>query len=144
MPKLPGGLRGEQFAIKNGLDSLLEDNLKALQPKYAEQMLRPLFDRIRRKRATGNDQADLQELLNELPALFPKIKADAVLDATHAMLVQASLLGKGFVLAAVAYVIMPADAIPDLAPILGWLDDLGVMVLAFAYLANVLGDYREQ
>ena len=57
---------------------------------------------------------------------------------------EASLLGKGFVLAAVAYVIMPADAIPDLAPILGWLDDLGVMVLAFAYLANVLGDYREQ
>ena len=56
---------------------------------------------------------------------------------------EASLLGKTFVLAAVAYVIMPADAIPDLAPVLGWLDDLGMMVLAFAYLSRVIGKYRE-
>jgi len=56
---------------------------------------------------------------------------------------EASLFGKAFVLAAVAYVIMPADAIPDIAPILGWLDDLGVMVLAFAYLSRVIGEYRE-
>ena len=57
---------------------------------------------------------------------------------------EASLWGKAFVLATVAYVIMPADAIPDIAPVLGWLDDLGVMVLAFAYLSRVLGKYREQ
>jgi len=55
----------------------------------------------------------------------------------------ASLWGKAFVVAAMAYVIMPADAIPDFAPVLGWLDDLGVMVLAFAYLSRVVGQYRE-
>lgn len=55
----------------------------------------------------------------------------------------ASLLGKMFVTATVAYVLLPADAIPDIAPVLGWLDDLGMMVLAFAYLSTVIGEYRE-
>jgi len=56
---------------------------------------------------------------------------------------EASLLGKAFVIAVVAYVILPTDAIPDLEPVLGWLDDLGMMVLTFAYLSTVIGRYRE-
>ena len=94
MPNLPGGLRGEQFAVKNGLDALLESHLKALQPAYARETLKPLFDKMRRAKASGDDQSDLQRLLRELPELFPKIKADAVIDATTTMLVQAALLGR--------------------------------------------------
>lgn len=55
----------------------------------------------------------------------------------------ASLWGKAFVLATVAYVVMPVDAIPDIAPLLGWLDDLGMMVIAFGYLTTVVGKYRQ-
>ena len=54
----------------------------------------------------------------------------------------ASTLGKLFVLAAVFYVVWPADLIPDV-PVIGWLDDIGVMGLATAYLSRVLGRYRE-
>jgi len=54
----------------------------------------------------------------------------------------ASLLGKLFVLAAVFYVVWPADLIPDV-PIIGWLGDIGVMGLAVAYLSRVLTRYRE-
>jgi len=32
--------------------------------------------------------------------------------------------------AGVAYVVWPLDAIPDVIPLLGWLDDLGVLSLA--------------
>jgi len=53
-----------------------------------------------------------------------------------------SKLGKLFVLAAVVYVIMPIDFVPDLAPVIGWLDDLGVMALATFYLARVAKQYR--
>jgi uncharacterized membrane protein YkvA (DUF1232 family) len=53
----------------------------------------------------------------------------------------ASLLGKLFVLAAVFYVVWPADLIPDV-PIVGWLDDIGVMGLATAYLSRVIARYR--
>ena len=54
----------------------------------------------------------------------------------------ASVLGKLFVLAAVVYVISPIDLIPDV-PIVGWLDDMGVMSLAVAWMWKVVGRYRE-
>jgi uncharacterized membrane protein YkvA (DUF1232 family) len=54
-----------------------------------------------------------------------------------------SILGKLFVLAAVVYVISPVDLIPDV-PIIGWLDDMGVMSLAVAWMWKVVGRYREQ
>jgi uncharacterized membrane protein YkvA (DUF1232 family) len=53
----------------------------------------------------------------------------------------ASLFGKLFVLGAVFYVIWPADLIPDV-PVIGWLDDIGVMGLATAYLARTISRYR--
>jgi uncharacterized membrane protein YkvA (DUF1232 family) len=56
---------------------------------------------------------------------------------------QASIFGKGFVLFAVAYVIFPLDAIPDVAPVIGWLDDLGVVALALLHLSRVLDRYRD-
>ncbi len=55
----------------------------------------------------------------------------------------ASVLGKLFVLAAVVYVISPVDLIPDAFPIVGWLDDMGVMSLAVAWMWKVVGRYRE-
>ena len=46
---------------------------------------------------------------------------------------------------ALAYVVLPADLIPDVAPIVGWLDDLGVVSLAVAWLlSQVDGESRGQ
>lgn len=56
---------------------------------------------------------------------------------------EASVFGKLFVLAAVFYVIWPADLIPDV-PVVGWLDDIGVMGIATAFLSRVLARYRER
>jgi uncharacterized membrane protein YkvA (DUF1232 family) len=56
---------------------------------------------------------------------------------------EASILGKLFVLAAVVYVISPVDLIPDAFPIVGWLDDMGVMSLAVACMWKVVGRYRD-
>lgn len=53
----------------------------------------------------------------------------------------ASIFGKLFVLAAAFYVVWPADLIPDV-PFIGWLDDIGVMGLATAYLSRVIARYR--
>lgn len=39
---------------------------------------------------------------------------------------------------ALAYAVFPVDAIPDAIPVLGWLDDVGVLTVAFGFLARDL------
>lgn len=53
----------------------------------------------------------------------------------------ASTLGKLVIFLALVYVVCPVDLIPDV-PVVGWLDDLGVMGLATAFLARVVARYR--
>lgn len=56
---------------------------------------------------------------------------------------RASTLGKLFLVATAVYVVCPLDAIPDVAPIVGWLDDLGLATIALLYLSRALAPYRE-
>ena len=42
---------------------------------------------------------------------------------------------KGTIVAALGYFIFPADAIPDITPVVGYADDLGVLVAALAAVA---------
>ena len=49
---------------------------------------------------------------------------------------------KLFVLATLAYVVWPIDLIPDVAPVIGWLDDLGMATIAMVYLTRVSEKYR--
>jgi uncharacterized membrane protein YkvA (DUF1232 family) len=44
-------------------------------------------------------------------------------------------------LGAVAYLILPFDAVPDFIPIFGWLDDVGVLGLAAAFMARELKNH---
>ena len=55
----------------------------------------------------------------------------------------ASLFGKLFIFAAAAYVVCPIDAIPDVIPFVGWLDDLGVAGVAMAFVAKMIASYRD-
>ncbi len=54
----------------------------------------------------------------------------------------ASLLGKAFVVLAIVYVISPIDLIPDVAPVIGWIDDLIVLIVAMTYLFRRAQKYR--
>lgn len=51
---------------------------------------------------------------------------------------------KGGVLLGLFYVIWPLDAIPDVIPVLGWLDDLGVLSLLSFFMMRELGQYIER
>lgn len=43
---------------------------------------------------------------------------------------------------ALAYVLMPIDLIPDMAPLITWLDDLGVVALAIGYVAKKAAEHE--
>ncbi|OGU55718.1 MAG: hypothetical protein A2V66_13785 [Ignavibacteria bacterium RBG_13_36_8] len=48
---------------------------------------------------------------------------------------------KTIVVGALAYFIFPLDAIPDIAPLIGYLDDLGVIAALLKYLGSELIPY---
>lgn len=48
---------------------------------------------------------------------------------------------KAIVVAALIYFISPIDAIPDIAPLIGYLDDLGVITALMKYLGSELIPY---
>ena len=48
-----------------------------------------------------------------------------------------------FLLAAL-YVILPVDAVPEVVPVFGWLDDLGVAALAVAFLLRTVREYEDE
>jgi len=54
---------------------------------------------------------------------------------------KAPLLPRLLALFAVLYVIMPFDAIPDAIPIIGWLDDVGVIAMVVAWTAKRVALY---
>lgn len=47
---------------------------------------------------------------------------------------------KSIIYGALAYVVSPIDAIPDLTPILGYTDDMGVVVAALCAVANCIDE----
>lgn len=55
---------------------------------------------------------------------------------------QAPLWQKALVLAGAAYVVMPLDLIPDAIPLIGWLDDVGIIVACAAVLQRALSEHR--
>jgi uncharacterized membrane protein YkvA (DUF1232 family) len=54
---------------------------------------------------------------------------------------RAPMLPKLALLFAAAYVVWPIDAIPDIAPVISWLDDLGVVTLAIGWLTKSVLDF---
>jgi len=50
---------------------------------------------------------------------------------------------KSIVVGALVYFISPIDAIPDLAPLFGYLDDLGVITAVIKYLGHEIMDYYD-
>ncbi len=50
---------------------------------------------------------------------------------------------KSIVVAALIYFISPIDAIPDIAPLIGYLDDLGVITALLKFLGSELIPYYE-
>jgi len=51
---------------------------------------------------------------------------------------RAPLAGKLVLLGAVAYIVLPIDLVPDVVPVVGWLDDLGALGVAWTIFKRYL------
>lgn len=49
---------------------------------------------------------------------------------------------KALLVVAILYLLFPFDLVPDLAPIVGWLDDLGLNILAIWYVLRAAKTYE--
>ncbi|MBN2192373.1 MAG: DUF1232 domain-containing protein [Polyangiaceae bacterium] len=45
---------------------------------------------------------------------------------------------------ALAYVLLPIDLVPDLIPVVGWLDDAGILAVGILLLLRAFGRYRRR
>lgn len=52
-------------------------------------------------------------------------------------------LNLGIIVATIVYVISPVDAIPDLVPVLGWIDDIAIIGYALGRLKSELIKYQK-
>jgi uncharacterized membrane protein YkvA (DUF1232 family) len=55
----------------------------------------------------------------------------------------AGIGSKLLVLASLIYLFLPVDLVPDVIPVVGWLDDMGFVAVALGYLARTIGKYRK-
>jgi uncharacterized membrane protein YkvA (DUF1232 family) len=55
---------------------------------------------------------------------------------------RAPLAGKLVLLAAVAYIVLPIDLVPDVVPVVGWLDDAGVLGVAWTIFRRYLDAWQ--
>ncbi len=112
---------------KNGSDKSLDDALSVKDEKEFEEKAALVTEQLPQKLAKINSRL---RLVADILALFRFMTDPDVHWAKKALAVGALL-----------YFIIPVDSIPDVAPFVGYLDDLGVITLVVAYLGKQLKSY---
>jgi uncharacterized membrane protein YkvA (DUF1232 family) len=84
------------------------------------------------KKLSGPRLFALLPFLRDFPAAFRLLRHRG-----------APLWSKALVVLAVLYVVWPLDLIPDVAPVLTWVDDMGVVLVLRMLLSRQLEKYRE-
>ncbi|MGO1596489.1 MAG: YkvA family protein [Sphingobacterium sp.] len=115
-----------------------------MKKKYLAKAL-ILFNIFRNRRLTNQDieaaeqkAPSLGDRSEELQILIGMIKD------TFAGRYKMSRWNLSIIVGTILYVVSPIDAIPDMIPVLGWLDDASIVGFAISKLADELDRYRAQ
>ncbi len=86
---------------------------------------------------------------HKFTSLFQKIKHIPIADKIILMFLyfkdpETPKLKKLLIAAGLFYFVTPVDVIPDVIPIIGLLDDIGVLSMVASYMITELEDYRKK
>lgn len=102
-----------------------------------------LFELFRKHRINGDDLAKaesksayLDEKVDEFRLLIAMVKD------VFAGRYQMNKWNASIIAATIAYVISPLDAIPDMVPLMGWVDDVTIVTYAVSKLADEINKYK--
>jgi len=103
-----------------------------------------LFNTFKNRKLTNEDIAaaeDKAHHLDEKASDF-KLLIEMVKD-TFSGRYKMNKWNLSIIVATIVYVVSPLDAIPDLIPVLGWLDDASIVGFAISKLADEIDRYRK-
>ncbi len=86
-----------------------------------------------------------ERLWNKLEKFGRKLSFASDIMALYKYLIDTSVSWhrKAIILGALVYFIVPIDAIPDLAPLVGYLDDLGVITAVLKFMGSEIIPYYD-
>ncbi|MCK6600483.1 MAG: DUF1232 domain-containing protein [Bacteroidetes bacterium] len=89
-----------------------------------------------------------KEISNRFSSVFDKIRHSALADKVLLMFLyfkdpNTSKAKKFIIGAGLLYLVTPLDFIPDTIPVLGFLDDLGVLSMVASYMIEELSAYKD-
>ncbi|WP_233883973.1 YkvA family protein [Tenacibaculum piscium] len=113
------------------MDANQEKKSKKLFEQYSqEEISQEDFEKAEKKSKNLGEQMDNFKLLLEM--LKDSWSGTYQLNKTSLAIIVGALL----------YVVSPLDAIPDIIPVFGWLDDITIVGYAMTKLKDVIQDYK--
>lgn len=113
--------------------------------KFSFQRALILFELFRKQKVTANDlnaagqkASHLQNSKDDFLLLVQMCKD------TLAGRYKMNTWNMSIIAATILYVVSPVDAIPDLIPVLGWLDDVTIVGYAISKLTTEMKRYRSE
>ncbi|MBN8706726.1 MAG: DUF1232 domain-containing protein [Bacteroidetes bacterium] len=119
--------------------------LKETEPKKIESLEE--LQRSKYYQQAGTPEAE-KEISNRFTSVFDRIRHSAMADKVLLMFLyfkdpNTSKAKKLIIGAGLLYFITPLDFIPDTIPILGFLDDIGILSMVASYMIDELTAYKE-
>lgn len=137
---------GTEFEIKPfSICNVLKEHMinEKMKKNYVTRALL-LFNTFKNRKLTNEDitlaetkAGHLEGKTNELKLLIAMIKD------TFAGRYKMNKWNMSVIVGTILYVVSPLDAIPDVIPVLGWLDDASIVGFAISKLADEIDRYRK-